>query len=164
MKIKSFQSIKIYKMKNLLLLVCFVALGSMSANAQCSKSKTAACCAKKGATSEASATSADTKVASASMTADITAAETLASTDESIQKRVDASTGEVKFFQKATCETTGNVKWSEVSYCDKSNKFTQVASASMESEVEAVSGDAKDVKKACCAGKKGAKCDKKVNE
>lgn len=151
-------------MKNLLLLICFVVAGSFSANAQCTKSK-AACCSKDKA--KTSLTSTDTKVASATMSADITAAEALADQDENIMKRVDATTGDIKFFQKTTCEVSGNVKWSEVSYCDKSEKFTQVASVSMESDIApaAVSSetDSKEVKKACCAGAK--KCDKKkVNE
>lgn len=143
-------------MKNLLLLVCFLFIGSMSINAQACNKTGKKCCAKKSQ----SMSEADAKVDAASMTADIAAADDLASKDENIQVRVNATNGEKSYYMKSTCEKSGKVSWDEVKYCGESKKFTKVASASMERDLEeAASVDG--MKKACCAkGEKKSCCSK----
>ena len=152
-------------MKNLLLLVCFLFIGSMSVNAQACKKSGKKCCAKKAQ----SMTKADTKVAAASMSADISPADELAEKDENIQVRVNAENGEKSYYMKSTCEKSGKVSWDEVKYCNDSKKFTKVASASMERELEEAAPAnvkkkaccSKDEKKACCAKGEKKSCTKK---
>ncbi len=139
--------------------MCFFLVGAVSVDAQakkCSKGEKSKCCAKKAAKAEAAGTE-----ATATMASFIEEADKLAEADENIEKRVNSETGETSYFAKYTCEESGKVSWNEVEYCSKSQKFTKVASASMEREGAATAKKAcsKD-KKACCSSKEKKACAK----
>lgn len=152
-------------MKKGLFLFGFVLLASVSMNAQdvakksCSK-KCAKTCEKKAS---AAVLDSETKVASAIMTA-----EAAAEADEAIQKRVCPTSGAVSFYQKSVCEHSGNVSWAHVEYCIKTNKFTKVASASMERDAEvmeeAPESAAKATTKKSCAKKCAKTCGSKAKK
>lgn len=134
----------------------FLFVGMVSNAQTCSKKKAGAkCCAKKSAMKASTTT---TAVAAAMVEADIAA-----EADETISKRVCEKSGAVSYYQKAVCEKSGKVSYNEVEYDEASKAFTQVASASMEKDVEtgAITDKSKKVctpaEKAACA-KKGIKC------
>lgn len=143
-------------MKKILFALSFLMMVGVAANAQkaCSKKAGAKCCAsKKSAAVDAKTTS----VASAMTEADV-----IAESDENITTRVCEVSGSKAYYQKTVCEKSGTVAWEEVKFDDEAKKFTKVASASMEKDVE--TGEVKTVKakkecakgssKACCAKKK----------
>ncbi len=149
-------------MKKLLFLCSFLLVAGMTQAQSKSCSNTCAKTCTKAEKTAALEDVAPTQVASA-----LAEAEVAAQADESIEKRVCADSGKVSFFQKNTCEKSGRVSFDEVSYCTESKKFSSVASASLESDVEEVpvmDGEApakaskkacsKDGGKACCAKKK----------
>lgn len=124
----------------------------VAANAQkaCSKKASAKCCASK---KTAAVDSKTTKVASAMTEADIAA-----EADENISSRTCEVSGTKAYYMKSVCEKSGSVAWEEVKFCSESKKFTKVASASMEKDVETGEVKATKDKKACskpCS--KGAK-------
>ena len=132
-----------------LFLFAGAAVNAQACSKKCTKGTAAACTSKK---------SADTKVASAYMEADA-----IAIADESIEKRVCNVSGTVAYFQKSQCEVSGKVAWDEVKFDKENNKFTRVASASMEKnpttgEVKAccAKGTASTGKKCCASKKAGA--------
>ncbi|MFT6781100.1 MAG: hypothetical protein ACJA1A_001019 [Saprospiraceae bacterium] len=59
---------------------------------------------------------------------------------------------------KSVCEKSGAVAWDQVSFCDQSKKFTKVASASMEKDVETGEVKAAPAKKACSKGASSKCC------
>ena len=145
-------------MKKMFLFGClFLGLG-LSANAQEAKKECSKPCSKTCTKTASASTDADvqTKVASVVMTAD-----QAAEANENIEKRVCSTSGTVSYYEKSTCPVTSKVSWNEVEYCNKSNKFTRVASASVEREVAPadikVNGmekaDAAPAKKECSKGK-----------
>jgi len=145
-------------MKKILFFFSFFMLVGLSANAQCSKSTASgkkASCAKACAAKKTAQAESTTKVASA-----IAEAEVAAESDESIEKRVCEKSGSVSFYQKSVCEKSGKVSWNQVEYNSDSQSFTQVASASMEKDVETgeiKKGDKKSCSKSCakkCTGEK----------
>ena len=155
-------------MKKMFLFGClFLGLG-LSANAQEAKKECSKPCAKTCTKTAAATTEADvqTKVASVVMTAD-----QAAEANENIEKRVCSASGTVSYYEKSTCPVTSKVSWNEVEYCSKSNKFTRVASASVEREAAPadikVNGmekaDATPAKKACKKGKEGCCATKKAS-
>ena len=140
-------------MKKILFALSFLMMVGVSANAQkaaCSKSASAKCCAKKKA-STVDAETKTTRVASAMTEADVAA-----DADENIKTRVCEVSGTKAYYQKSVCEKSGTVSWDEVQFCDKSKKFTKVAAASMEKDVETgeVKTEAKAKTKACSKGAK----------
>lgn len=153
-------------MKKILFALSFLMMVGVAANAQkaCTKKEGAKCCAsKKKASAEATtATSATaTRVASAMTEADIAA-----DSDENISARVCDVSGAKTYYMKSVCEKSGAVAWDEVKFCDKSKKFTKVASASMEKDVETgevtdMKAEKKAKKAACKKGAKSACCAKK---
>lgn len=156
-------------MRQFLFLLSFVLLGAMSANAQCSKSASKACCASK----KAAATSATTSTDATSVASYVMEADKAAEGNTNIEKRVCEKSGNVSYFEKSVCAESGNVSWNEVKYDTEKKTFTRVASASMDktedapqSTTKACAGQkdgktcAKDAK-ACCK-KDGAKCAKKA--
>ncbi|HMQ46676.1 MAG TPA: hypothetical protein PKA00_04000 [Saprospiraceae bacterium] len=98
-------------MKGIMLTLAFLgvfALTSVQAQS-CSKTQStanASCCAK---------SSADGAAAQA------------ASLDNTIQRRVNAETGEVTYVRKTVCETSGKTSYDQVEYCTKSAKFINVS-------------------------------------
>lgn len=149
-------------MKKLLFLCSFLLVAGMT------QAQSKACCASKSKTCSKTVKTADvqdeatTQVASA-----LAEAEVAAQADESIEKRVCADSGKVSFFQKNTCDKSGKVSFDEVSYCTKSKKFSSVASASLESDVEEIpvmdaEAPAKASKKACSKGDKACCAKKKA--
>ncbi|MEZ4911680.1 MAG: hypothetical protein R2774_12575 [Saprospiraceae bacterium] len=143
-------------MRQFLFLLSFVLLGAMTANAQCSKSASKACCASKKSTSTSATTSTDaTSVASYVMEAD-----KAAEGNVNIEKRVCEKSGSVSYFEKSVCPDSGNVSWNEVKYDLDKKSFTRVASASMDK-----SEDAPQTTTKACAGQKDEKaCSKKSKE
>jgi len=142
-------------MKKILFALSFLMFVGVAANAQkaCTKKAGAKCCASK---KTAAVDSKTTRVASAMTEADVAA-----DTDESIATRVCEVSGTKAYYQKSVCEKSGAVAWDEVKFDDQSKKFTKVASASMEKDVE--TGEVKTMKakkeckkgsKACCSKKK----------
>ena len=150
-------------MKKILFALSFLMMVGVAANAQkaCSKKANAKCCAKK---KTAAVDSKTTKVASAMTEADIAA-----EADENISTRVCEVSGTKAYYMKSVCEKSGAVAWDEVQFCDKSKKFTKVAAASMEKDVE--TGEVKEVKEAktksckktCTKGAKASCSKKKAN-
>lgn len=155
-------------MKKLMFLCGFLLVAGLSANAQdavkksCKKTCAKTCTKKAAASTTADVLNDDaTRVASVIMTA-----EAAADANEMVEKRVCDKTGAVSFYEKSVCAHSGSVSWAEVEYCTKSNKFTRVASASMERDASAAetAGTAKaaakkSCKKSCaktCASKKKA--------
>ncbi len=141
-------------MKKILIALSLFMMVGVAANAQtakCAKGAKSACCAKK-ASASADATPA-TRVASAMTEADIAA-----ESNENITARTCAESGSKSYYMKSVCEKSGAVAWDQVNFCDKSKKFTKVASASMEKD--AVTGEVKaaPAKKACSKGAKSACC------
>ena len=141
-------------MKKILFALSFLMFVGVAANAQaqkaCSKKANAKCCASK----KAATTSVDTKttrVASAMTEADIAA-----EADENITARVCEVSGTKAYYQKSVCEKSGSVAWNEVQYCDKSKKFTKVAAASMEKDVETGEVKKMKAKKQCSKGSKAS--------
>lgn len=94
--------------------------GSMSLMAQeaktaksCTGKKTACCASKAKAAGTASAS--ETKV--------LSMAESLASSDENISKRVCAESGSTSYYKKAVCSTSGKISYNEVEYNEAKNQF-----------------------------------------
>ena len=149
-------------MKKILFALCMFVMAGTAASAQKCTAAEKAKCAKEGTkccakTSVASAD--DTKVASFLVEADA-----LAESNENIKREQCAVSGKVAYFEKSVCEKSGNVTWEEVQYDNENKRFTKVASASVEREVEQETTPAKKgASKACCASKSGAKsCAKKA--
>jgi len=122
-------------MKKLLFVFSFFLMAGMTLTAQttakksCSKS-CAKTCTKSTAKASAS-TTAGTQVAS-----QMTEAEIAAEGIEDIKVKECSVSGSKSFYQKSVCAASGNVSWDQVEYCTKSKKFTKVAAASMERDVE----------------------------
>lgn len=115
-------------MKKLFLLCAMFGMVGFVSAQSCSKSMAAGdkkCCAKTAA-----------------------AAASLASLDNSIEKKVCEESGKVSYFQTSVCEVSGKESVNEVKYCDKSKKFVNV-SPSAEAK--------KDCSKKCTKGAKEAK-------
>lgn len=55
------------------------------------------------------------------------AAAQAASLDNTIERRVNAETGEVTYVRKAACESSGKTTYTQVEYCTKSAKFINVS-------------------------------------
>ena len=142
-------------MKKILFALSFLMMVGVAANAQkaCTKKAGAKCCASK---KTAAVDSKTTKVASAMTEADV-----IAEADENISTRVCEVSGNKAYYQKSVCEKSGSVAWEQVEFDGESKKFTKVASASMEKDVE--TGEVKTVKgkKQCAKGAKAACCSKK---
>ncbi len=141
-------------MKKILIALSLFMMVGVAANAQakkCAKGAKSACCAKKASASTDAATS--TRVASAMTEADVAA-----EADANVTARVSAESGTKSYYMKSVCEKSGAVAWDEVNFCDKSKKFTKVASASMEKDVETGEVKATPAKKACKKGAKSACC------
>jgi hypothetical protein len=142
-------------MKKILFALSFLMMVGVAANAQkaCTKTAGAKCCASKKTAATAAVDTKTTQVASA-----VTEADIAAEADENIATRVCEVSGTKAYYQKSVCEKSGTVAWEEVKFDDQSKKFTKVASASMEKDVE--TGEVKAKKectkgeKACCAKKK----------
>jgi hypothetical protein len=132
-----------------LILSLFIAGTATFASAQCAKTGTPACCAK----------TATTAVAGKSNTMVASAEDKLAA-EQNIQKRVSES-GKANYYEKSVCAQSGSVTWNEVAYDAKENKFTRVASASMEKDAQGVAKPA--AKKCEKAGSSCCKDSKKVN-
>ena len=146
-------------MKKILFALSFLMMVGVAANAQkaCTKKAGAKCCAsKKTAAVDATTTQvASTQVASAMTEADI-----VAEADENISTRVCDVSGAKAYYQKSVCEKSGSVAWEKVEFDGESKKFTKVASASMEKDVE--TGEVKmEAKKECKKGSSKACCAKK---
>ena len=132
-----------------------------AANAQkaCTKKAGAKCCASK---KTAAVDAKTTQVASALTEAAITEADIAAEADVNISSRVCDISGAKAYYQKSVCAHSGSVAWEQVEFDGEAKKFTKVASASMEKDVE--TGEVKTMKakkeckkgssKACCAKKK----------
>jgi len=132
-------------------------LNAQSETAKKSCSKTCAkTCSKSAKTANVDADA--TKVAS-----QMTEAEIAAEGVEDIKVKTCSVSGTKSFYQKTVAADSGDVSWDEVQYCTKSKKFTKVAAASMERDVEVeASSSVKPAKKACsksCA----KKCAKKAS-
>ncbi|MCB9309900.1 MAG: hypothetical protein H6567_07585 [Lewinellaceae bacterium] len=138
-------------MKQFLFLLSFIVLGAMTANAQCTKSASKACCAKKSASANASADATD-------VAAYVMAADKAAEGNENIEKRVCEKSGNVSYYEKSVCPMSGNVSWNEVKFDSQTSTFTRVASASMEKEMEEAPAA---TTKACAGQKDGKACSKK---
>ncbi|MEM9545750.1 MAG: hypothetical protein AAGA77_07245 [Bacteroidota bacterium] len=143
-------------MKKILFALSFLMFAGVAVNAQstktCSKKASAKCCAsKKGATTSAETTT-TTRVASAMTEADVAA-----EADENITTRVCGISGTKSYYQKSVCEQSGKVAWDEVKYCGQSKKFTKVASASMEKDVQTGEVKNMEAKKQCTKGAKACK-------
>ena len=147
-------------MRKILFLFAFILIGGLTVNAQCTKSgatEKACCAAKKGAASVDGKACAGSKVASASVESE---AEKAAASNDNIQKRVCETSGKVSFFEKSVCAHSGTVSWNEVEYNQTEKKFTRVASASMERNVN--TGEVKNTEpKACCKKDGNKACCKK---
>jgi hypothetical protein len=138
-------------MKKLFFFAAFLCAASLTTtvNAQCTGAKTAstktACCAK-------------TKAAMAKAV----------SADSSIEKKVCSVTGKETFYRNYTCEDTGKMTSTEVTYDEKQGTFVNVSpTRGAQPAAEATATDAK--KKSCAAsctkGKKacGAKSTKQAS-
>lgn len=124
--------------------VCFAGLGT--ANAQCTKSKKAACAKK-----SVQATSNDVE----------TFAMNAALEDETVDRKVCAKSGKVSYHQSSTCAKSGAVSVNEVKWCTNSNKFVNMSpsAATGKSCAKSAKSCAKGAKgKACCAGAAKAGC------
>ena len=145
-------------MKKILFALSFLMMVGVAANAQkaCTKKAGAKCCASK---KTAAVDAKTTQVASAMTEADIAA-----ESDENISARVCEMSGSKAYYMKSVCEKSGSVAWDEVKFDGESKKFTKVASASMEKDVE--TGEVKEVKakKECKKGAKAACCSKKKTD
>lgn len=140
-------------MKKIILCLSFVFAGFIVVNAQCAKTASTACCAKKSSAVVPNTDVNGTMVASAVMSA-----EAVASADATIQKRECAESGTTTYYQKSTCSQSGKVSWNQVKFDESTNTFVAVASATMERGTEAkaeVKSDKKEcaTKTACCAKK-----------
>ena len=147
-------------MKKLILALSLIMFASVAINAQaCAKTDKKACAKTCAKTADKTA-SADTKVASA-----MSEAQLAASTNENIEVRECPMSGKVSYYEKAVCEKSGSVSWSQVEYDAESKTFTRVASASAESELMNSADDtpSTDVKKACSADCKKACCADKAS-
>ena len=132
--------------------VCFAGLGT--ANAQCTKSKKAAC-AKKSV--QATSNDAETFAMKAALE------------DETVERKVCPASGKVSYHQSSTCAKSGAVSVNEVKWCTNSNKFVNMspsATAGKTCSKGAKAACAKSAKscakgakgKACCAGGAKAGC------
>ena len=141
-------------MKKILFALSFLMMVGTAASAQkaCTKKAGAKCCASK---KTAAVDTKTTRVASAMTEADV-----IAESDENIATRVCEVSGSKAYYQKSVCEKSGTVAWEEVKFDDNSKKFTKVASASMEKDVETGAVKA-TAKKECAKGAKAACCSKK---
>ena len=78
----------------------------------------------------------------------MTEADVAADADANVTTRVNDESGTKSYYMKSVCEKSGAVAWDEVNFCDKSKKFTKVASASMEKDAETGEVKAAPAKKA----------------
>lgn len=142
-------------MKKILFALSFLMMVGVAANAQkaCTKKEGAKCCASK---KTAAVDSKTTQVAAA-----ITEADIAAEADENISTRVCEVSGTKAYYQKSVCEKSGAVAWDEVKFDDQAKKFTKVASASMEKDVETGEVKTAEAKKECSKGSSKACCAKK---
>jgi len=148
-------------MKKLLFFFSFVLFaGALSAQKQCTAAQKAAC-AKSGKVCVKGDAKAD-MTAETSVAAALAAAE-LAETDENIEQKVCAKSGNVSYYSKKVCPASGKITKSEVMYSAESNSFVNVSPIDVMAEKEATAVKAaavesnattKSKKKACCAGKK----------
>ena len=99
-------------------MVLFGSLGLMAQEGAktCNKDAAKSCCASKKSTAAAST---DTKV--------LSAAESLASTDENITKKVCAESGATSFYKKEVCEKSGKITYTEVKYDESTMQFVNVS-------------------------------------
>lgn len=129
------------------LLVCTLTMmqaQSTEGKKACSKACAKTCEAKKTASATTEATM--TQVASAYMEADEAAA-----ADDSIEKRVCATSGKTSYFQKSVCEKSGSVSWNEVEYNNEAKAFTvSMSDGSALGDVDTKVGSASK-EKACCS-------------
>jgi hypothetical protein len=142
-------------MKKILFALTFLMMVGVAANAQkaCTKKAGAKCCASK---KTAAVDSKTTKVASAMTEADV-----IAEADENISSRVCEISGNKAYYQKSVCAHSGSVAWEQVEFDGESKKFTKVASASMEKDVETGEVKTVEAKKECKKGSSKACCAKK---
>ena len=136
-------------MKKILFALSFLMMVGVAANAQkaCTKKAGAKCCASK------KTAAVDTKTKATQVASAMTEADVIAEADENISTRVCEVSGTKAYYQKSVCEKSGSVAWEQVEFDGESKKFTKVASASMEKDVE--TGEVKTMaKKECAKGDK----------
>lgn len=145
-------------MRKFLLASMFFCGSIIALNAQCTTEKAACCSSKKTASVDAATQTGSlvTEVSVSGPNVQMDAAEQLASTDPTIQKRQDADTGVTTYFQKST-DAKGKVAWNEVKYCNDAKKFTSLVStdAKADKKSDKKAAECGDKKKgdACCASK-----------
>jgi len=132
-------------MKKILLLLAVFAFVGTTAQAQCTKSASAAHTSKKACSKSTAVKVADaekktcTKAADAAMMGDI-----------NIVKKV-SDAGDVSYARKHTCSASGKVSYKDVKYCSKSQAFVNVAPADAATDVTVA-----DVEKKVCSKAKMA--------
>lgn len=131
-------------MKKILLLLAVFAFVGTTAQAQCTKSKTAA------TTKKACTKSTAVKVASADKKTCTKAADAAMVGDMNIVKKV-SDTGDVSYARKKTCAASGKVSYEDVKYCSKSQAFVNVAPADAATAVTVAGAEKKVCSKAVAA-------------
>ncbi len=140
-------------MKKLFLLLLFVGVAGLTAQAQ-------SCHGTKKASAEAKAVSQDQSPEV------LAAAEKAAEADENIEKRVCEKSGKVSFVRKYTCEKSGKVSYKAVVFDAEKGVFTDAGSSCTSAKKASCSTKKEAGKKKACSEKAGEKksCDKKAGE
>lgn len=135
-------------MKKVFILFCLIfSAGLMSA--QCTKSASKACCAKKSA--ETTAVESNINVNETQVASMVAEAEAVAATDESIEVRKCEQTHTTSFYKKSVCPMSGKISSAEVKFDPATKTFVSSESSVMNATMESNAAPESDseVKPAC---------------